>query len=89
MTAGNPHTVEIYLEVAPQDIVFVKHVVEATEGIGVLRTIDRKRAVIVVMIAADMAADARAMLESIRHHVPWVEVARPADCDGPLDDDEV
>jgi hypothetical protein len=89
MSTGNPHTVEIYLEVPPQDIVFVKHIVEATEGIGVLRTIDRKRALIVVIIAADMASDARAMLESIRHHVPWIEVARPEDCAGPLDDDEL
>ena len=86
MTGGNPHTVEIYLEVAPQDIVFVKHIVEATEGIGVLRTIDRKRALIVVMIAADMAADARAMLESIRDQVPWVELPR---YDGPRDDDDL
>jgi hypothetical protein len=89
VTAGNPRTVEMYLEVAPQDIVFVKHIVEATEGIGVLRTIDRKRALIVVIIAADMAADARAMLESIRHQVPWVEVAKPAGCEGPLDDDDL
>jgi hypothetical protein len=89
MTTGNPDTLEIYLEVPPQDIVFVKHIVEATEGIGVLRTIDRKRALIVVMVAADMAADARAMLESIRRHVPWVEVEKPADCAGPLDDDEL
>ena len=88
MTGGNPHTVEIYLQIAPQDIVFVKHIVEATEGIGVLRTIDRKRALIVVLVAADMAGDARAMLESIRDQVAWVEVAKPADCDGPLDDDD-
>jgi hypothetical protein len=72
---GNPHTVEIHLELPPADIVFVKLVVEAHEGIGVLRTLDRKRARIVVMVAADMEADARALLASLRDRVPWKEVA--------------
>lgn len=73
-TRGNPNTVEIYLELPPEDIVFIKLVVEAHEGIGVLRTLDRKRAVIVMLVAADMEADARAMLESLRDQVPWVEI---------------
>lgn len=71
---GNPNTVEIFLELPAEDIVFIKLIVEAHEGIGVLRTLDRKRAVIVVMVAADMEADARAMLESLRDQVPWVEI---------------
>jgi hypothetical protein len=71
---GNPNTVEIYLELPPEDIVFIKLIVEAHEGIGVLRTLDRRRAVIVVIVAADMEADARAMLESLRDQVPWVEI---------------
>jgi hypothetical protein len=71
---GNPETVEIYLELPPEDIVIVKLIVEAHEGIGVLRTLDRKRAVIVVMVAADMEVDARAMLASLRDQVPWKEI---------------
>ena len=71
---GNPETVEIFLELPPEDIVFVKLIVEAHEGLGVLRTLDRKRAVIVVMVAADMEADTRAMLASLREQVPWVEI---------------
>jgi chemotaxis response regulator CheB len=76
MTAvrGNPKTVEIYLELPPEDIVFIKLIVEAHEGLGVLRTLDRKRAVIVVMIAADMESDVRAMLESLRDQVTWTEI---------------
>lgn len=85
MSVGNPETIEIILEVSPADIVFVKHIVEAHEGIGVLRTLDRRRAVIVVMVAGDMIADARAMLESIRDQVPWVELPGYS---GPYDDDE-
>ena len=77
MSPGNPETVEIYLELRTADIVIVKLIVEAHEGIGVLRTIDRKRALIVVMVAADMERDARAMLASLRDQVPWVEVPKP------------
>ena len=71
---GNPGTVDIVLELRPADLVVVKHVVEAAEGIGVLRTLDRARAVIVVMVAADMEADARALLASLRSQVPWREI---------------
>lgn len=77
MSLGNPETVEIYLELRPEDIVVIKLIVEAHEGIGVLRTIDRRRALIVVMVAADMERDARAMLASLREQVPWVEVPKP------------
>ena len=77
MSPGNPETVEIYLELRPEDIVIIKLIVEAHEGIGVLRTIDRRRALIVVMVAADMERDARAMLASLRDQVPWVEVPKP------------
>lgn len=75
--SGNPETVEIYLQIPPEEIVFIKLIIEAHEGIGVLRTIDRKRAVIVVMVAADMERDARALLESLRDEMPWVELPGP------------
>ena len=74
---GNPHTVEIYLEIPPAEIVFIKHIIEAHEGIGVLRTIDRKRAVIVLMVAADMEKHARAILDSLRDQLPWKELPGP------------
>jgi hypothetical protein len=76
MTAptGNTETVEIHLQIPPEEIVFLKLVVEAHEGIGVLRTLDRKRGLIVMMVAGDMEADARAMLASLRDQLPWTEV---------------
>ena len=74
---GNSRTVEIYLQIPPEEIVFLKLIIEAHEGIGVLRTIDRTRAIIVVMVAADMEGDARAVLESLRDQLPWVEISPP------------
>ena len=45
--------VEIYLELPPADIAFVKFILESYEGVGVMRTIDRTKALVVLMIAAD------------------------------------
>ena len=75
--SGNSRTVEIYLQIPPEEIVFLKLIIEAHEGIGVLRTIDRRRAIIVMMVAADMEGDARAILESLRDQLPWVEISAP------------
>lgn len=75
--AGNPETVEIHLQIPPEEIVFLKLIVEAHEGIGVLRTLDRTRGLIVLMVAADMEADARAMLASLRDQLPWTELPAP------------
>lgn len=69
--------VEIYLELPPADIAFVKFILESYEGVGVMRTIDRTKALVVLMIAADFLDDARAILASLRSEVPWREVERP------------
>jgi hypothetical protein len=69
--------VEIYLELPPADIAFVKFILESYEGVGVMRTIDRTKALVVLMIAADFLDDARAILASLRSEVAWREVERP------------
>jgi Domain of unknown function (DUF4911) len=69
--------VEIYLELPPADIAFVKFILESYEGVGVMRTIDRTKAVVVLMIAPDFLDDARAILASLRSEVAWREVERP------------
>jgi hypothetical protein len=69
--------VEIYLELPPADIAFVKFILESYEGVGVMRTIDRTKAVVVLMIAGDFLDDARAILASLRSEVAWREVERP------------
>ncbi len=73
-TAGCPDVVELYLRLPPGDIAYVKFIFESYEGIAVVRTMDRAAAVIVLLIAADLEGEARAILESLRTEVPWVEV---------------
>lgn len=75
MTAGGrTDIVEIRLRLSPADIAYVKFVIESYEGIAVVRTIDRKDALITLLIAADFAGEARRILESIRREVAWEEV---------------
>jgi hypothetical protein len=78
MTAGRADIVEIYLHLPPEDIAYVKFIFESYEGIAVTRTIDRVAAVIVLLVAADLEDEARAILASIRDEVPWREVDAPA-----------
>jgi hypothetical protein len=68
---------EIYVELDPSDIAFVKFVFESYEGVAVVRTGDRKRAIIVLMIAEDFLSDARAILEDLRRTVVWRELPAP------------
>jgi len=68
---GQRHVVEIKVRVARADIAFVKFIFESYEGIAVVRTLDRHAADLVVLAAPDFAADAHAILESLRPQVPW------------------
>ena len=66
---GRTDIVEIHLRLSPADIAYVKFVFESYEGIAVVRTIDRKDAVITLLIAADFADEARRILASDRKSV--------------------
>jgi hypothetical protein len=72
---------EIYFVVRPEDIAFVKFIVESYEGVGIIRTVDKKKAVIVVLVVEDFLAVARALFDSLRSEVAIAEIARPAEID--------
>ena len=74
---GRPDIVEVYLRLPPAEIAYVKFIFESYEGIAVVRTIDRARAVIVLMIAADLYEEARRILDSLRSEVAWEELPAP------------
>jgi len=73
--------VPIYLRVDPSDIGLIKFVVESYEGVAIVRTVDRKTAVIVLLAVPDSLGDVRGMLDSIAHQARWEEVAAPTDSD--------
>jgi hypothetical protein len=69
----------IYLEIPPQHIAYVKFIFESYEEVGIVRTVDRKKAVIVLLAMRDFAETARAILESIKQDTPLREVHSPLD----------
>jgi hypothetical protein len=73
--------VPICLRVDPGDIALIKFVMESYEGVAVVRTLDRRAAVIVVLAVPDSVPTARAILASLAEHVRWEEIAAPATTD--------
>jgi uncharacterized protein DUF4911 len=73
----------IYLTTPPEHIAFIKFVFESYEEVGIIRTVDRKRAVIVLLAMRDFADAARAILASLKKDIPLEEIPPPAD---PADD---
>jgi hypothetical protein len=62
-----------------QHIAYVKFIFESYEEVGIVRTIDRKRAVIVLLAMRDFVGAARAILESIKQDIPLQEIPPPLD----------
>jgi hypothetical protein len=69
----------IYLVTPPQHIAYVKFIFESYEEVGIIRTAERKRAVVVLLAVKDFIAVARKILEALKQEVPLEEISRPAD----------
>jgi len=69
---------EFYLEVAAEHIAYIKFIFESYEEVGIIRTVDRKKAIIVLLAMNDFVAVARAILASLEREVPLREISRPA-----------
>lgn len=74
--------VPIYLSLPPREIAYVKFVFESYEGVGVVRTLDRRAATLVVLVAPDFLPDARAAIDALVAEGACHEVGPPAGFDG-------
>lgn len=70
---------DIYLEIPPEQIAYVKFIFESYEEVGIVRTVDRRKAVIVLLAMNDFLAAARKILDSLKTEIPLREIPRPAD----------
>lgn len=68
---------DIYLEIAPADIAYVKFIFESYEEVGLVRTVDRERAVIVLLAMSDFLDVARQILASLQNDIALREIPRP------------
>jgi hypothetical protein len=71
--------IAIYLEISPQDIAYIKFILESYEEVGIIRTIDRKKAVIVLLAVEDFVETARAIVKSLQQEITLIEVPPPPD----------
>lgn len=71
--------IEIYLETRPEHIAYIKFIFESYEEVGIVRTVDRKKAVIVLLAMPDFLNVARHIIESLQTEMPLFEIPRPAD----------
>jgi hypothetical protein len=69
----------IYLETRPEHIAYLKFIFESYEEVGMIRTVDRKKAIIVLLAVKDFIQVARNILDSLKDDVPFTETERPAD----------
>jgi len=69
----------IYLEVKPEDIAYIKFIFESYDGVGIIRTVDRKKATIVLLVVEDLVPIAHQILESLKREMPLEEISKPAD----------
>jgi hypothetical protein len=74
--------VPICLRLPPHEIAYVKFVFESYEGVAVVRTLDRRAAIVVVLAAPDFEVDARAVVAALVEEGVCVECAPPDDFDG-------
>jgi hypothetical protein len=69
----------IFLRIAPVDIAFLKFLFESYEEVAIVRTLDRRAAVLVVLVCNDFIAVAREILRSARDVVTFEEIPPPPD----------
>lgn len=69
----------VFLRLAPVDIAFLKFLFESYEEVAIVRTVDRRAAILVVLIVPDYVGVAREILRSARDVVTFEEIPPPAD----------
>ena len=69
--------VPIYLEIRPQDIAYIKFILESYEEVGIIRTVERKKAVIVLLAVGDFLQTAQAIIKSLQQEITLIEVPPP------------
>ncbi len=69
----------IFLRVAPVDIALVKFVFESYEGVGIVRTLDRRAATVVALVSRDFLADAHGIIADLQARIGCAIVPPPPD----------
>ncbi len=69
-----------YFRVDRRDLVYLKFILEAYEGLAVLSTVEREGMVVRIACPHFFAADVDALLKALAGEIGITEVPRPAGC---------
>ncbi len=70
---------EIYLRVRRTDIAYVKFILESYEDLAIVRTLDRKKATIVVLAMPDFIEHVLAVLRALAQELELYRISPPPD----------
>jgi hypothetical protein len=68
---------DIYLELPSEQIAYVKFIFESYEDVGIVRTLDRKKAIIVLLAMDDFQETAYAIVAALEKEIPLRQISRP------------
>lgn len=71
----------VYLKLPPENIVRLKFLIESYEGIGVLRTLDPERGLVVVLSVPDTVGTVLELIENLKPEIDCRELELPPDAD--------
>lgn len=72
-------TIQKYFRVQRKNIAFLKFVLEACDGVAVMRTLDPREGVVELMIAPDFERDVKEILYGLRDEFEVQPINPPAD----------
>jgi len=74
--------IQIWLRLPPREIAYVKFIFESYEGVAVVRTLDRRAALLAVLAAPDFEPDVRRVIAALVAEGVCEETVAPPDYDG-------
>jgi hypothetical protein len=75
----SPEVREIYVELDPSDIAYVKFIIESYEILGILRTVDPTKAIVVVLAVPDTERLTEEVLAGLEREISLKRIPRPDD----------
>jgi hypothetical protein len=74
-----------YFQVDRHDLVYLKFILDAYEGLATLSTIEREGAIVRIAFPHFSGADLDALLQALSWEIAITEVPKPGSCSGFLD----
>jgi hypothetical protein len=70
-------TIQMVFRVKPEDMAYLKFIVESYEGLAVIRTVDPQEGVLEWMIPPDLVDEVNALIDSLQKEISILPVRSP------------